>query len=139
VVQGALLGRVVSRVGEVGAVLIGLSAVLVATAVFATATSDGIVYAALLVNGLQGLIYPSLNALNSRAVDASSQGALQGATQSIGSIAQIAGPPMYAIVFARFSGAGAIAQFPAMPLVLAAAIAVVAVALFLAGARRTRR
>ena len=138
-VQGVLLGRVVSRVGEVGAVLIGLGAVLAATAVFATARSDAAVYAALLVNGLQGLIYPSLNALNSKAVDASSQGTLQGATQAVGSIAQIAGPPMYAIVFARFSGQGAIAQFPAMPLVLAATIAIIAVVLFLGGARRVKR
>ena len=137
-VQGVLLGRIVARVGEVGAVLIGLTSVLAATAVFATARSDAVVYAALLVNGLQGLIYPSLNALNSRAVDASSQGELQGATQAIGSIAQIAGPPMYAIVFARFSGTGAIVQFPAMPLVLAAAIAVAAVSLFLGGAKRIR-
>jgi DHA1 family tetracycline resistance protein-like MFS transporter len=138
-VQGVLLGRLVPRVGEVGAVLIGLAAVLTATAMFAFARSEPVIYAAILVNGLQGLIYPSLNALNSRAVDATSQGALQGATQAIGSIAQIAGPPMYAIVFARFSGPDAITQVPAMPLVLSATIAVLAVALFLGGASRARR
>jgi DHA1 family tetracycline resistance protein-like MFS transporter len=137
-VQGVLLGRLVPRVGEVGAVLIGLAAVLTATAMFAFARSEPVIYAAILVNGLQGLIYPSLNALNSRAVDGSSQGALQGATQAVGSIAQIAGPPMYAIVFARFSGPSAIAQFPAMPLVVAATIATVAVVLFLGGVRRVR-
>ncbi len=137
-VQGVLLGRLVPRIGEVGAVLVGLAAVLTATALFAFARSEPVIYAAILVNGLQGLIYPSLNALNSRAVDASSQGALQGATQSIGAIAQIVGPPMYAIVFARFSGPGSIAQFPAMPLVLAAGIATVAVTLFMMGVRRNR-
>ena len=138
-VQGVLLGRLVPRIGEVGAVLVGLAAVFTATALFAFARSEPVIYAAILINGLQGLIYPSLNALNSRAVGQSSQGELQGATQAIGSIAQIAGPPMYAIVFARFSGPSAIAQFPAMPLVLAAAIASVAVALFLTGARRVAR
>jgi hypothetical protein len=45
---------------------------------------------------------------------------------------------MYAIVFARFSGTGAIMQFPAMPLVLAAGIAVLAVSLFLGGVHRAR-
>jgi DHA1 family tetracycline resistance protein-like MFS transporter len=138
-VQGVLLGRLVPRIGEVGAVLVGLAAVLTATALFAFARADPVIYAAILINGLQGLIYPSLNALNSRAVDASSQGALQGATQSIGSIAQIAGPPLYAIVFARFSGPSAITQFPAMPLVLSAGIATIAVGLFLVGVRRARR
>ena len=136
--QGVLLGKLVPRIGEVGAVLVGLTAVLTATAMFAFARSEPLIYAAILINGLQGLIYPSLNALNSRAVDASSQGELQGATQAIGSIAQIIGPPMYAIVFARFSGTGAIAQFPAMPLVLSASIAVIAVGLFLNGSRRLR-
>ena len=117
----------------------GLVAVLGATALFAFVRSEPVIYLAILINGLQGLIYPSFNALNSRAVDASSQGELQGATQAIGSIAQIVGPPMYAIVFARFAGPSAIAQFPAMPLVLAAAIAVVAVALFLNGVKRLPR
>lgn len=138
-VQGVLLKPIVARIGEVGAVLVGISAVLVATAMFALVRSEPLIYAAILVNGLQGLIYPSLNALNSRAVDASSQGELQGATQAIGSIAQIAGPPMYAIVFASFAGPRAIAQFPAMPLVLAAAIATLAVALFVNGSRRLPR
>lgn len=138
-VQGVLLGRLVPRIGEVGAVLVGLAAVLVATALFAFAESEPVIYLAILVNGLQGLIYPSFNALNSRAVDASSQGELQGATQAVGSIAQIVGPPMYAIVFARFAGPSAIAPFPAMPLVLASAIAIVAVALFLNGVKRLPR
>jgi DHA1 family tetracycline resistance protein-like MFS transporter len=149
-VQGVLLGRVVARIGEVGAVLVGLTAVLLATAVFAIARSEIVVFAAILLNGLQGLIYPSLNALNSRALDApstgaagagkeSSQGELQGATQAVGSVAQIIGPPMYAFVFATFSGPSAITHFPAMPLVLSAAIAVLAVSLFLVGIRRVPR
>jgi DHA1 family tetracycline resistance protein-like MFS transporter len=137
--QGVLLGKLVPRIGEVGAVLVGLAAVLTATAMFAFATSNVVIYAAILVNGLQGLIYPSLNALNSRAVGASSQGELQGATQAIGSIAQIAGPPMYAAVFAQFAGPDAVAAFPAMPLVLSASIAVLAVLLFLNGSKRLPR
>lgn len=143
-VQGVLLGRLVPRIGEVGAVLVGLTAVITATALFAVARSEVVVYAAILINGLQGLIYPSLNALNSRAVEAradgaSSQGELQGATQAIGSIAQIVGPPLYAFVFAKFSGPAAIAHFPAMPLVLSATIATLAVGLFLSGVRRVQR
>lgn len=135
-VQGVLLGKLVPRIGEVGAVLLGLAGVLVATAMFAFARSEPLIYAAILVNALQGLIYPSLNALNSKAVDASSQGELQGATQAVGSIAQIVGPPMYAAIFAQFAGPSAIARFPAMPLVFSATIATLAVALFLNGSKR---
>ena len=74
---------------------------------------------------------PSINSLNSRAVNASSQGELQGATQAIGSLAAILGPPMYAITFARFSGDDALAYFPGMPLVLSAGLALVTLAVFL--------
>lgn len=136
VVQGYLLGKLVPRVGEIGAILIGIGSILLVTAVFAFVRAEWALYAALLVNGLQGLIYPSLNALNSKAVDATSQGELQGATQAIGSIAQIAGPIMYAGIFARFSGTDAGLYFPAMPLVVSAGIAVVAVGLALYGARK---
>jgi DHA1 family tetracycline resistance protein-like MFS transporter len=72
--------------------------------------------------------------MNSRAVDARSQGELQGAVQSIGSIAQIVGPPLYAQALARFSGPQAIADLPAMPMLLAATIGFVSLALFLKGA-----
>ena len=138
-VQGVLLGRLVPRIGEVGAVLVGIAAVLVSTGMYAFVSAEPLIYAAIMVNGLQGLIYPSLNALNSRAVDASSQGELQGATQAIGSIAQIVGPPMYAVAFARFSGPDSVTNFPAMPLVVSAAIATLAVVLFLNGVRRLPR
>ncbi|MGX7950980.1 TCR/Tet family MFS transporter [Tsuneonella sp. HG249] len=138
-VQGVLLGKLVPRIGEVGAVLVGLAGLLTATALFSFVSAEPLIYAAIMVNGLQGLIYPSLNALNSRAVDASSQGELQGATQAIGSIAQIVGPPLYAAVFGQFAGPSAAVHFPAMPLVVAASFAVVAVALFLNGYRQLRR
>jgi len=49
---------------------------------------------------------------------------------------QIVGPPLYAGVFARFSGPDAPTQIPAMPLLVAAGFAVVAALLFLAGSRR---
>lgn len=137
VVQGFLLGKLVPRIGERGAILVGICSILIVTAVFAFVRDERVIYVALLANGLQGLIYPSLNALNSKAVGADSQGELQGATQAVGSIAQIAGPPMYAGIFAQFTGANAIAQFPAMPLVVSAGIAVLAVVLALRGSRRT--
>ena len=45
-------------------------------------------------------------------------------------------PPLYAGVFAKFSGPGAIAQIPAMPLFVAAGFSLVGLGLFLAGLRR---
>jgi DHA1 family tetracycline resistance protein-like MFS transporter len=50
------------------------------------------VYAIIIFSALQGLVYPSINALLSRMTDASNQGALQGGMASLGSVAAIIGP-----------------------------------------------
>jgi len=135
-VQGLGLRLVAPRIGEQRAVIAGVIAVCISAVLYAVAKSTPMVYLAIAVGALQGFIQPSIAAMNSRAVDAKSQGELQGATQAIGSIAQIIGPPLYALVFAKFSGPTAIAHLPAAPLLLAAGFAVVALVLFLAGARR---
>ena len=82
---------------------------------------------------------PSINALNSKAIDAESQGELQGATQAIGSLAAIVGPPLYTGVFAAFTGPAAEVRFPAMPLLLSACFALATLALFLYARRRVAR
>ena len=135
-VQGFGLRFIAPRMGEKWAVATGVIGVCLSSIIYALATSTATVYLAITVGALQGLIQPSISALNSRAVDARSQGELQGAVQSIGSIASIIGPPLYAGIFAKFSGAQAIAPFPSMPLFVAAFFALIALALFLAGARK---
>ncbi len=135
-VQGFGLRFIAPRMGEKWAVATGVIGVCLSSVIYAAATSTAMVYVAITVGALQGLIQPSISALNSRAVDARSQGELQGAVQSIGSIASIIGPPLYAGIFAKFSGAQAIAPFPSMPLFVAAFFALIALGLFLAGARR---
>lgn len=138
-VQGVGLRLVAPRLGERLAVTIGVAAVCGSAVLYVIASSTPMVYLAICVGALQGFIQPSIAALNSRAVDARSQGELQGATQSIGSIAAIIGPPLYSGIFAKFSGPSAITHLPAMPLLVAAGFAVVALALFLIGARRIAR
>lgn len=137
-VQGVGIRLIVPRVGERGAVALGVGSVCLAAFMYAIAWADWVVFVAIAAGGLQGLIMPSINALNSRAVDATSQGELQGATQAVGSLAAIVGPPFYTILFARFTGSDAILAFPAMPLVASAAIATLVLALFLYASRGMR-
>ncbi len=132
-VQGFGIRLLLPRLGEVRAVTLGILTVVSVSFVYAFAWSDWIVFAALLVGGLQGLVMPSINALNSKAVDASSQGELQGATQAVGSLAAIIGPPFYTILFSRFTGEQAVVEFPAAPLIASAAIALIVWAIFLYG------
>ena len=137
-VQGVGLRFVAPRLGERAAVALGIGAFAVSAVLYDLVSSTAGVYAAIVVGSLQGFVQPSIQALNSRAIDARSQGELQGATQSIGSIAMIIAPPLYSHVFARFHGPGAIAQIPAMPLLLAAVFALAAMGLFLIGTRVTQ-
>lgn len=130
-VQGFGIRLILPRIGETGAVTLGIAAVLTVSIIYTFVRVDLLIYLALLMGGLQGLVMPSINSLNSRAVDASSQGELQGATQAVGSLAAIIGPPIYTIVFARFSGEDAIIDLPGMPLLLSASLALVTLALFL--------
>lgn len=135
-VQGVGLRWVAPRLGERNAVLIGVIGFSVAAVLYVAARSTPLVYVAIIVGSLQGFVAPSVQALSSRAIDAKSQGELQGATQSVGSIAQIIAPPLYAGVFAKFSGVHPLAWIPAMPMLVAAGFSLVAFVLFLAGARR---
>ena len=137
-VQGLGLRLVAPRLGERITVAIGVAAVCISAVLYAVAQTTPMVYVAICVGSLQGFIQPSIAAVNSRAIDARSQGELQGAVQSIGSIAQIAGPPLYAGIFAAFSGTSAIAPLPAMPLIVSALFAVGALGLFLIGAARVK-
>lgn len=135
-VQGFLLPVLIPRLGEVRAVALGVATVVALTAVYAFARSEWVIFGAILLNGLSGLVLPSINALNSRAVDAASQGELQGATQAMNSIAAIVGPPLYTGLFARFTGPDVVAPFPAAPLVASAFIALLMLAVFLYASRR---
>jgi MFS transporter, DHA1 family, tetracycline resistance protein len=134
-VQGFALRRLLPRLGERGAVVLGVAGLVTAAVLYTLARDNTLVYLAIVVGSLQGFVQPSISGLNSRAVDARSQGELQGAVQSIGSIAQIVGPPIYAQTLAHCTGPGALIALPTMPMLLSGGIALVALALFWRGAK----
>jgi DHA1 family tetracycline resistance protein-like MFS transporter len=133
-VQGFGLRLVMPRLGERRTVMLGVAGLFTAAVLYTVATTTWEVYLAIAVGAIAGMVQPSISAMNSRAVDARSQGELQGATQSINSIAAIIGPPLYTQTLARFSGPNAILNLPGMTMLLAASISVVAMLLFLKGA-----
>ena len=135
-VQGLGLRRVLPLLGERRAVMLGVAGLVAATVLYTTATATWMVYLAIAVGSLEGFVQASIAGLNSQAVDARSQGELQGAVQSVGAIAQIIGPPLYAQALAHCSGPDAWIYLPTMPMVLATLIGLVALALFLIGASK---
>lgn len=138
-VQGLGLRLVSPRLGEMGSVLLGFAGFIAAAVLYAAAGSTAMVYFAIMVGGLQGFIGPSISAAASKAIDARSQGELQGASQAVGSIAAIIGPPLYSLTFESFNGPGALAHVPTMPFLLAAAISLASLALFARGYSLTVR
>lgn len=137
-VQGFGLRWALPRLGERRAVMLGVGGLCASAVLYALAREHWQVYVAIAVGALQGFVQPPIAAFNSRAVDARSQGELQGAVQSIGSIAAIVGPPVYTQTLARFSGPDAIINLPAMPMLLSGAISLMTLALFWKGASLLR-
>jgi DHA1 family tetracycline resistance protein-like MFS transporter len=91
-VQGGLTGKIIARVGERRALVIGLVSAAIAFLAFAFITRSWQAYVLFLVSAPSGLIFPAMNGLLSRMVDASHQGALQGGIGSMGSVSSILGP-----------------------------------------------
>ena len=90
--QAFVTGRAIARFGEARTVVIGMVVGGLSFLGYVFATQGWTVYAIIFFSALQGLVWPSLNALLSRMTDASHQGALQGGMASIASIAAILGP-----------------------------------------------
>ncbi|MEA3029245.1 MAG: transporter, family, tetracycline resistance protein [Sphingomonadales bacterium] len=90
--QAFVTGRAIARFGEARTVVIGMVVGGLSFLGYVFATQGWMVYAIIAFSALQGLVWPSMNALLSRMTDASHQGALQGGMASIASIAAIVGP-----------------------------------------------
>jgi DHA1 family tetracycline resistance protein-like MFS transporter len=90
--QVFITGPAVAKFGEQRSVIIGMLVGGLSFAFYAFVPQGWIVYLIIFFSALQGLTYPSLNALLARMTDKSNQGALQGGMASVASVAAIVGP-----------------------------------------------
>jgi DHA1 family tetracycline resistance protein-like MFS transporter len=132
--QGFLTGRIVPRIGEHRAVMIGVVSGVVSMLALAFATHTWAAYAAMLIGMLQGLAYPSMNAIMSKQVAADQQGELQGGVASMMSLTTILGPLIMTQTLGRFSEATAPVYFPGAAFLLAAMLALLSLAIVLRAA-----
>ncbi|HET6941025.1 MAG TPA: MFS transporter [Sphingomicrobium sp.] len=126
IAQAAITGPAVGKYGERKCVIIGMLVGGTSFALYSFVGASWLVYPIIFFSALQGLVYPSLNALLSRMTDASNQGALQGGMASIASIAAIIGPlaMTQALAFGAERGTTG-AAFLSATVLVAAAMAVV--------------
>lgn len=129
--QGYLTGKIVPRVGEYRAVMLGVGSGVLSMLLLAFATQSWLAYVAMSAGLLQGLAYPSMNAIMSKQVPANEQGELQGGVASMMSLTTIMGPLIMTQALGRFSAADAPIYFPGAAFVLAAALATLSLLLVL--------
>jgi DHA1 family tetracycline resistance protein-like MFS transporter len=120
-VQGVLVRAVVPRLGEKGALVVGLLMAVVGHVALGCASEGWMVYAFIFPLALGGLAGPAVQAIASRATGESEQGELQGSLNSLGGIAAIIGPLIGTNLLARFGPETAQVRVPGAPFFAAAA------------------
>lgn len=137
IVQAALVGPVVKRIGERGALLIGLGSGAVGFLIYALAWTPWVYWCGLPVFALIGFTQPGLQGLMTRRVGPSEQGRLQGANASIMGLTGLIGPALYTAIFAFAVQHEAILHLPGLPIFIAAAAMFAALAIAIQIARPT--
>ncbi|HXX65875.1 MAG TPA: TCR/Tet family MFS transporter [Polyangiaceae bacterium] len=124
VVQAALIGPVVSRLGDRGALIAGMALGAVGFAFYGAASSGNLFLIGVPFGALWGIANPALQALMTREVPATHQGRLQGAVSSLRGIGGMIGPILFTQTFAAAIRPRAHLPWPGAPYLLAAALLV---------------
>jgi DHA1 family tetracycline resistance protein-like MFS transporter len=91
-VQGLLVGPIVKRLGDRRTMVVGLLFGAIGVSAMGLAPSGHLFIVAMLPNALWGLAMPTIQSLMTARVSESEQGQLQGANNSVGSIAGVISP-----------------------------------------------
>ncbi len=120
IVQGYLVGKIIPRLGERRALLVGTLCGLVALVGYGLTTHGWIFLALMPLGALMGIAGPVVQSMMTRDVDPHEQGRLQGALASLQSVAGLIGPLLFTSVFAYFIDPRAPLQVPGSPFLLSA-------------------
>lgn len=129
IVQAGLVGRIVARIGERHALLLGLTCGTLALVIYGLAPTRLWFLLGIPMGALWGLVQPAAQAVVTRAVDPSEQGRLQGAIMSVTSLAGIISPFLLASVFSNAIGRYAHWHLPGAAFLVAAILLFVALLL----------
>ena len=129
VVSGGLVGAFVKKFGERTGLLAGLGFGFLAFMGFGLATRSWIFFASVPLIALWGIAGPAMQSLMSQRVDATSQGKLQGAINSLRAMTGMVGPLLFTQVFAMAISPRASLHVPGAPYFLAAFLMLASMAL----------
>jgi len=134
-VQTLLVGPVVARIGERGALLLGAFAGAAGFTIYGMASTGWMYLAGVPVFALMNFLQPGLQGLMTRRVGPHQQGQLQGANQSLQGVASVLGPIVFGLTFAWSIRHDAALHAPGLAIYLAAALLAAAFMLSLKVAR----
>jgi DHA1 family tetracycline resistance protein-like MFS transporter len=128
--QGLIIRLAVPRLGERGALMLGLAVSAFGLFLYGLAYAGWMAYAIMLIH-IPGwaLVTPSLQALLSRAVPPGEQGLLQGALASVNTGTAVVGPPLATAAFAYFIGPDAPVYLPGASFFLGSALILASMAI----------
>ncbi|WCE03410.1 TCR/Tet family MFS transporter [Pseudoxanthomonas sp. JBR18] len=139
VVQGTLTAPMVQRYGDRRTLVVGLGFGVVGMVLMGLAPTGWLFVAAIFPNALWGLAMPTLQSLMTQRVSESEQGQLQGANNSVASIAGVISPVFFGAVYSASVGPQARIPFIGTALLIAAGVLGAAALLALMADRSARR
>ena len=120
IVSGGLVRPAIARLGERGTMMLGFASGAIGFALYGWAPNGTIFLIALPLVALWGIANPAIQSLATQRVGPREQGQLQGATSSLGSVADMLGPLAYSQVFAIGIVHAGLIHLPGAPYYLAA-------------------
>ena len=129
-IYGALLVKpVVAKIGERGAITIGLIGGAIGYSMFGFSKTGVLFWCGIPLLNMMSFAWPGAQSLLSRKTSPSEQGQLQGAINSLRGIAGLFGPSFFTYIFSKSIGADALLHLPGAPFYTAAAMLLIALAL----------
>ncbi len=135
IVQAFLIGPVVKRIGERGALLTGLMSGAIGFMIFGLAPTGLIYLAGIPIFALMGFTNPGLQGLMTRRVGPNEQGQLQGANSALMGLAGIIGPSLFGLSFAWAVRHDAVLGQKGLPILIASGLMLAAFLIALRVAR----
>ncbi|MCA1553099.1 MAG: TCR/Tet family MFS transporter, partial [Chloroflexi bacterium] len=129
--QGGLLGRIVSALGEYRTLLLGLAASVITYTLYGLAPQAWMFYVIPFLGAFGFIAGPSAQAIISKSIKPNEQGAVQGAVTSLISLTGVFGPVLSTNIFRYFISDGAPILLPGAPFFLGSALFLIGLVLAL--------
>jgi MFS transporter, DHA1 family, tetracycline resistance protein len=123
---GLLVKPVVAKLGEGGAITVGLIGGAIGYSMFGLSRTGMLFWLGIPFLNMMSITWPAAQSVLSRMTSPSEQGQLQGAINSLRGISGLVGPGIFTYIFSKSIGADALIHIPGSPFYTAAAMLLLA-------------